>query len=146
MSARDAAAQAAMARHSQSSSGGGGQMTETDARLKERRQKDHHHDHRAAPKKDIKKYGFVLIEASLSGGYVPGGPRSSLPSGTQLYVSQKLFSMPLGASVITDALSVHGVTPSLYEAYKQRLFADAKDGASVSVDHRLLIKMLEDEV
>ena len=41
VSARDAAAQAAMARHSQnSSSGGGGQLTETDARLKERRQKD----------------------------------------------------------------------------------------------------------
>ena len=46
--------------------------------------------------------------------------------------------MPLGASVITDALSVHGVTPSLYEAYKK--------GSSVSVDHKLLIKMIEDEV
>ena len=40
VSARDAAAAAAMARHTQSSSGGGGQMSEADVRLKERRAKD----------------------------------------------------------------------------------------------------------
>lgn len=69
-----------------------------------------------------------------------------MSTSTPLMVSQKLFAMPLGASVITDALSAHGVTPSLYEGYKQRLFGDAKEGASVCADHKLMIKMLEDQV